>query len=189
MNKSNTNNFIFNKLFKMFIILLIILLLLLYLFRNTGFFHQKIIILPFSLHLNKKEIYLVKGEESRLFVYGINKRVSYLSTNFRVAGVDFAGRVFAYKTGKAFIIAKVDGKRLKCRVKVIDINKRQLSLRTGDSYHIKLKGPAYFAKYKSSNSSVAEVNIFGRVKAKKPGKATIRVYIKGKIIKCKIRVK
>ena len=103
--------------------------------------------------------------------------------------MDFAGRVFAYKTGKAFIIAKVDGKRLKCRVKVIDINKRQLSLRTGDSYHIKLKGPAYFAKYKSSNSSVAEVNIFGRVKAKKPGKATIRVYIKGKIIKCKIRVK
>lgn len=69
---------------------------------------------------------MVKGEEFRLFVYGINKRVSYHSTNFRVAGVNFNGRVFAYQTGKAYIIAKVDNKELKCRVKVIDLNKKDL---------------------------------------------------------------
>lgn len=184
-NKRNSTN----SLFRIPIALLIILLLLFFLSRNTSLFYRKSIILPFSLHLNRQDLYMAKGEEFRLFVYGINKRVSFHSTNFRVAGVNFNGRVFAYKTGKAFIIAKVDKKELKCRVRVIDLNKKRLSLDVGSSYRLKVKGPAIIVSYKSSDASVASVNIFGNIKAKSPGKATITANIRGKKLKCNIRVK
>lgn len=175
--------------FKAFIIIIIILLVLFFLYRNSSLFYRKKIILPFSLHLNRQELYMVKGEEFRLFVYGINKRVSYHSTNFRVAGVNFNGRVFAYQTGKAYIIAKVDNKELKCRVKVIDLNKKRLTLDVSDTYRLRVKGPAILVRYKSSNPSVANVNIFGKIKAKSPGKATITATVRGKILKCKLTVK
>lgn len=184
-NKGNPSK----KLYKGIAFTVILLLLLFSLYRNSGLFYRKGIILPFSLHLNRQEIYLVKGEEFRLFLYGINKRVSFYSTNFRVAGVNFNGRVYAYQTGKAYIIAKVDKKILKCRVKVIDLNKKRLDLRVGDTYRLRIKGPASFATYKSSNSDIVSVNIFGRVKAKKAGKAIIKVSVKGKVFKCQVTVR
>ncbi|NLO08615.1 MAG: hypothetical protein GX129_01945 [Clostridiales bacterium] len=186
---NNKSKSLSNNLYKGIIILIILLVVIFSLYRNSGLFYRKGIILPFSLNLNRQEVYLVKGEEFRVFVYGINKRVSFHSTNFRVAGVNFNGRVFAYQTGKAFIIAKVDGRELKCRVKVIDINKERLNLNVGDTYRLGIKGPAFIAKYKSSNSRIATVNIFGKVKAKKPGKTTITVIVKGKLLKCAVTVR
>mgnify|MGYP001280718252 CR=1 FL=1 len=132
---------------------------------------------------------MVKGEEFKLFVYGINKRVSFYSTNFRVAGVNFNGRVFAYNTGKAIIVAKVDNKKLKCRVKVMDLNRKNLSLQVGETFRLKVKGPVYFASYKSSNPEVAEVNWFGKIKANKPGRTKITVNVKGKKMVCNVTVR
>lgn len=156
--------------------------------RNTSIFYRKEITLPFSLHLNKQDLVMVKGEEFRLFVYGINKRVSYSSTNFRVAGVNFNGRVFAYQTGKTYIIARVDGKKLKCRVRVIDLNKSRLQLKTGSTYQLKVKGISSISTWSSSNPSVATVNPFGKITAKKKGRATITVKVKGKVLKCVVNV-
>lgn len=189
MKKTGNKYIKSNKFYKTLIIVLIVFLIIFFMYRNSGLFYRKKIILPFSLHLNRQELYMIKGEEFRLFVYGINKWVHFHSTNFRVAGVDFTGRVFAYQTGKAYIIAKVDNKKLKCRVKVIDINEKRLNLRTGEIYRLKVKGPAFFAKYKSSNPKVATVNIFGNVKAKQPGKTTITVIVKGKTLKCSVTVR
>ena len=67
-----------------------------------------------------------------------------------MAGVDFAGRVFAYQTGKAFIIAKVDNKKLKCRVKVIDLNKKKLNLDVGKSFRLRIKGWLYLPDTKAT---------------------------------------
>lgn len=184
-NKGNPSK----KLYKGIAFTVILLLLLFSLYRNSGLFYRKGIILPFSLHLNRQEIYLIKGEEFRLFVYGINKRVSFYSTNPRVAGVNFNGRVYAYQTGKAIIIAKVDEKRLKCRVRVIDLSRDKLSLKVGDSYHLRIKGPAFYASYRSENPEVVSVSIFGRIKAKKPGRSTIIVKVKGKTLKSIVTVR
>jgi uncharacterized protein YjdB len=144
--------------------------------------------LPFSVHLNKQDVVLIKGEEFHLFVYGINQRVSYSTSNFRVAGVNFNGRVMAYQTGKAFIIVKVKGKVLKCRVRVIDINKEKLTLKEGKTYRLNVKGIAAFASWSSSNTKVASVSIFGKVKAKAAGDTVITAKVKGKIVKCKLHV-
>ena len=177
------------KIYKGIVVFIVLFVIIVSLYRNSGLFYSKGINLPFSLHLNRQEVYLIKGEEFRLFVYGINKRVSYHSTNFRVAEVNFNGRVYAYQTGKAFIIASVDNKTLKCRVKVIDIGKRQLNLRVGDTYRLGLKGPVLFARYNSSNPLVASVSMFGKIEAKKTGRTTIYVNVKGKLLKCNVTVK
>lgn len=177
------------KILKILIIALIFFLIIFMLYRNSGLFYRKKIILPFSLHLNRQELFMVKGEEFRLFVYGLNKRVKFYSTNFRVAGVSFNGRVFAYQTGKAIIIAEVGNKKLKCRVNVIDLNKKDLTLKTGETFRLKVKGPVFFARYKSSNPEVADVGFFGKIKAKKPGRTRITAYVKGKKLICSVTVK
>ncbi|HWT75887.1 MAG TPA: Ig-like domain-containing protein [Mobilitalea sp.] len=130
-----------------------------------------------------------KGDEFRLFVYGINLRVSYYSTNFRVAWVNFNGRVHAIGVGKTFIIAKVNGKELKCLVRVVDINKDQLTLHPGGSYDLDIKGVSDFLKWRSSNPKVASVSWTGRVIAKKKGTTVITAKIKRKIVKCTVVVK
>lgn len=132
---------------------------------------------------------MIKGEETHLSVFGLNKRVSFSSTNFRVAGVNFNGRIFAYRTGKAFIVAKVKGKELKCRVHVIDINKEKLKLRSGDTYRLRIKGTGAVVKWRSSDTKVAVVNWYGKVKAEYPGNAVITAKVKGRILKCTVYVK
>lgn len=177
------------RIYKYIIILIAAVVVLKFLYQNSSLFYRKTFELPFSLHLNKKDIYMVKGEEFHLFVFGINKRVSFSSTNFRVADVNFNGRVFAYNTGKAFIIAKVDKKELRCRVHVIDINRESLELKAGETYRLKIKGSLSFVSWKSSNKKIATVSMFGKVTAKSRGSTIITAKIKGKTLKCKIVVK
>ncbi len=155
---------------------------------NSSLFYRKLVVLPFVLHLNERDLYLIKGEEFHLYVFGINKRVSFYSTNFKVAEVNFNGRVFGYQTGKAFIIAEVDNKELKCRVHVIDINKKTLRLKKGDSYRLKIRGTPSFVRWKSGDTRVAEVSLLGNVKAVAKGKTVIVAKVKGKILTCNVIV-
>lgn len=176
------------RLYKYMIFIIGGFLILSYLSENTSVFYRSSIVMPFSLHLNKNDIYMSPGEEMRLYVFGLNKRVSYYSTNFRVAGVNFNGMVFSYRTGKAFIIAKVDGKKLKCRVHVIDINRDSLSLKEGESYRLKIAGTSSFISWKSSDPKVATVGMFGRVRARNGGSAVITAKIKKSKLKCTVTV-
>lgn len=176
------------KIFKILIIVLAIFLLIRLLIHNSSKFYLKRPYLPFSLHLNRQDLVMVKGEEFKLFVYGINKRVSFTSSNFRVAGVNIFGKVTAYQPGKAFIKAEVDNKILKCRVRVIEINKKNVTLKKGDTYRLRVKGIVAVPKWSSSNKEVAQVNRFGKVTAKAKGKTTITAEVKGKVVKCVVEV-
>lgn len=186
-NSCDKKPFLF-ELYKIIIIILVIILVFRYLYENSSLFYRKSFELPFTLHLNKQDLYLIKGEEYKLSVFGINKRVSYYSTNFRVVGVNFNGRLFGYHTGKAFIIAKVDKKELRCRVHVIDINKKSLTLKDGNTFRLKVKGTNSFVRWKSSNKKVVTVSMFGKVKAVSSGTTVIYGKVKGRTLKCTIRV-
>ena len=177
------------KICKFIILFLIIYLILTFLYQNSSLFYRKTVNLPFSLHLNKKDIYMIKGEETHLYVFGFHKRVNYYSTDFKVAGVNFNGRVFAYRTGKAYIIAKVNKKVLKCRVHVIDISKEVLELKKGERYNLNINGTGSIASWRSNNKRVASVNIFGRVTAKSRGKAIITARVNKRILKCTVYVR
>ena len=145
--------------------------------------------LPFSLHLNKQDLVMKKGEMYSLYVKGLNKRVKYSSSNFRVAGVSLTGKVLGYQPGTAFITAEVDDKELKCRVRVIDLNKDSLKMSIGNTHKLKVLGPATFVKWRSSDERVATVSAFGRVKAKGKGKTVISAIWKGKKLECSVIVK
>jgi uncharacterized protein YjdB len=132
---------------------------------------------------------MIKGEEFRLYVFGINERVTYSTTNFRVAGVNFNGRVKAHQTGKTFIIANVKGKELKCRVYVIDLNRKSLEMRVGKSYKLRIIGSNAHEEWSSSNNKVVSVSASGKIKAKKKGHAVIYAKIKGKKLKCSVWVR
>lgn len=154
-------------------------------FRTNNIFRRRAL---FAIHLNRNDLYLKQGEEFHLYVVALNKRVSFTSTDFRVAGVNFNGRVFAYQTGDCFILAKVDGRVLKCRVHVLDITKKNITIGVGKSKKLDIRGIGGFVKWKSSDPAVASVNMFGRVKGKQKGKAIIYGSIKGKTFSCKVRV-
>ena len=188
--KNNPNKpTLLGQLYKIIIVVLAVVLVLNYLYENSSLFYRKSFVTPLSMHLNKQDLYLVKGEEYKLSVFAINKRVSYYSTNFRVAGVNFNGRVFGYQTGKAFIIAKVGERELRCRVHVIDISKKEITLRKGKSYRLRIKGTNAFVDWKSSNKGVATVSMFGNVKALSSGSTVVYGKVKGKTLKCTVRVR
>lgn len=178
-----------SRFLQMIIAAIIVLVIGIFFFQNTTVYFRDDPDPPLSIHLNKEDIYLVKGEEFKLRVYAINKRVTYTSSNFRVAGVNFNGRIMAYQTGKAYITAEVGNeKKLRCRVHVIDLNKKRLKLRVGETYRLKLRGSNAWVRWRSSNPAVAKINLFGKIKAKKPGSTIITARVKGKVIRCTVRV-
>lgn len=68
--------------------------------------------------LNKTKVTLKKGKTVKLKVLYIKKRVKWSSTKKSVATVNKKGVVKGKKPGKAIIIAKVKGKKYKCKLTV-----------------------------------------------------------------------
>ncbi len=174
------------------IILIAILLIFHLIIENSSIYYKSRNIIwrrNYFMHLNAYDLYLIKGEEFHLKLHAINKRVTFSSTDFRVAPVYLHGRIRALQPGKCFILAKVDNKVLKCRVHVMEINKEKMTLKVGRSKRLRIRGVSSFVKWDSSNPRVASVSIFGTVKAKKKGNAIIYGTVKGKTLKCVVRVK
>lgn len=176
------------QILKILIIIIIGVVILRYLYEKSSLFYSKSFVFPFTMHLNENDLYLVKGEEFRLYIYAINKRVSFQSTDFRVAGVNFNGRVFGYQVGNAFIIAKVGDRSLKCRVHVIDINRDRIVLRQDKTFRLKVLGTNAFVRWRSKDKEIASVNMFGKVTAKNKGSTVIYGKVKGKTLKCTVIV-
>jgi len=69
-----------------------------------------------KVKLNKKTVYLAKGDSIQLKIKGTKKKVKWTSNKKSVATVTKKGKVKAKKIGTAKIIAKVGGKKYKCTV-------------------------------------------------------------------------
>ena len=177
-----------NKFIKYIVIAICAIVILHSLYEESSLFYRKGISLPFTMHLNKKDLYLFKGEEFHLYVFGLNKNVTFTTTDFRVVNVNFNGWLHAYQTGKAFIVAKVGDKKLTCRVHVIDINLDKITLKAGESYHLKIKGTGSFVRWKSNDKSIAKVSFFGKATAVYRGTAIITGKVKGKTVECTVIV-
>lgn len=187
-----------NKLFQLFrfrgavsiIYYIAFLALLWYLIvPHTFFYFHSNIFNPFFRRLNEEDITLVKGEEFRLRVMNVNQRLSFSSTDIKVADVNIFGVVTAYRVGTTIIRVKYKDEVLKCRVRVIDISKNKLTLKTGSSSRLSVKGAGIGARWRSGNNSVAKVSRFGKVTG--ISKGTVRIYckIRGKTLTCIVTVK
>ncbi len=151
---------------------------------------------------------LIKGTSCQLFVTlapaKANERVSFLSSDRKIASVDEAGRVTAVAVGTAKITAQTQsGKKAVCTVKVVEkagktkriqLNKRKADMYVGDMMQLKASlapvGSTDDLKWSSTNRKIASVDSNGVVTAKKAGKTKIKVKTKsGKSAVCTVTVK
>ncbi len=127
-------------------------------------------------------------------------KVTYASSNKKVATVSAKGVVKGLKAGTAKITVKSGKKKFVVTVKVtrpavtaIKNVPKNVKVKKGKTYTLKPKfspaGSSGSLKYTSSNKKVATVNAKGKITAKKKGTATITVQT-GKIkVTCKVTVK
>lgn len=155
-----------------------------------------------KVKLNKKKATVYVGKSTQLKVTGTKKKVTWKSSNKKVATVTRKGKVTAKKKGTATITATVSGKKYTCKVTVKDIalksislNKTSLTLDSGNKYKLKVKyNPSNTTVSKgvtwsSSNSSVVTVDKVGNIRASSVGKATITAKVGTKKAKCVVTVK
>lgn len=156
---------------------------------RTGIYYRKSVYRPFIGQLNKIDITLINGETEHLYVLGLNKRVKFSSSDIKVADITIFGGIRSFRTGTTIIRAKVDGKVLKCRVRVIDINKKNLKLKLGEEAKLKIEGSKSKVRWKSEDESIATVDKNGNVLALSVGKTVITGEVHGRTLTCTINVK
>ena len=164
-------------------------LLIYYLYLKSKFHYLKKIYEPVIGGLNTYDLVLKSGEEYKLRVIALNKRVKFQSSDITVATVNINGKITAWKPGVTVITVKFDDKKLKCRVRVVDLNKSYVKLKKGESVNLKVKKAKGIVKYKSKNPSVAKVTKDGRIVGVKKGKTKIIASYKEKEMVCKVIVK
>ena len=128
-------------------------------------------------------------------VYGKSKKITWSSSNTKIATVNSKGKVISKKAGKVTITAKANGMKAKCKVTIkkpkIQLSKKKLILTKGDKTRLRavIWGKQSRVKWSSNKKSIATVDKGGNVKAKKPGKAVITAKANGVVAKCKVIVK
>lgn len=176
---------------KICVVVIISIIVIKFLYERSSLFFFQTPRSPFSDHLNKESVVLKKGDSFVLKFYGINKRITFRSNDFKVAYVNQNGKVYARKAGLTYINVRVDKKVLRCRVRVISINRKSLVLSSGNSYTLKVSGNSIFSRvlFESSNTAVASVSKRGKITGKKRGTANIYVRVQGVRFVCKIKVR
>ena len=128
------------------------------------------------------------------------EKVTYSSSNKKVATVSSKGVIKAKKAGTAKITVKSGKKKVVVTVKVTGVKTTNLSgvpaaknVSKGKSFKIKAiatpKNTDEKITFKSSNKKVATVTSKGVVKGLKKGAATITVQSGSKKMTCKVTVK
>lgn len=135
------------------------------------------------------------GDELYLWAYSTDgKKISFSSSNSKVASVNSYGCITAKKSGTAKITAKTRNGESSCRITVkkttITLNEKSVSLENGSSFQLKAKvSTGHEPVFKSKKKSVATVDEHGLITAVKPGETTVTVSVDGTEATCKVKVK
>lgn len=157
-----------------------------------------------KVKLNRTKVTINVNQSYQLKVKGTSKKVTWKSSNRKVAVVSRNGKVTGKKSGKAVITAKVNKKSYKCRV-TVKLNRKPTVSSTSKSVKVKrvkegtynatlkenVKNAALTAKmgktnvtkkstWKSSNKKIVTITGNGKITARKAGKAKVTVSYKGK---------
>lgn len=143
-----------------------------------------------QVRLNYSEISVFAGKSKTLKVKGTKNKVTWKSSDKKIATVSKNGKVLGKKAGTAVITATVGGNSYKCTVTVKNpqLNENNLTMAIGDTFKLKVTG-AKAKSFRSSNEKVAAISAKGVITAKKAGSAIITVQTGSKKLKCKIKVK
>ena len=140
------------------------------------------------------QVYVGKKATIKVTKTKVTGKVTFKSSNKKVATVNSKGVITGKKAGKAVITVKVGKYTKKLTVKVkkpsFKLVKSSAKLKKGKKTIIKVKAaPVSKVTYKTSNKKVATVNSKGVVTAKKKGTAKITVKCNGITRTFKVTVK
>lgn len=149
-----------------------------------------------KLNVSKATIYTAakKTVQIKPTIVGASQKVTYASSNTKVAKVDKYGKVTAVKAGTAVITVKANGLTQKCTITVkkpeLKVSKTKLTVSRRKKVTISAKAtPKGTITFASSNKKVATVNKQGVVTGVKSGTATITVKCNGVTKKVTVKVK
>ena len=141
--------------------------------------------------ISKRSVILYRKKSTSLSVANATSKVTWSSSNKKVAKVSSTGKVTALKKGSAIIYAKFGKTTLKCSVTVKNpyLVFTHGSVQKGYTLSsIKIKGGAGKVSYKSMNKKIATVSSKGKVKGKKKGNVKIKVKVSGITLIYKVTV-
>lgn len=140
------------------------------------------------------QVYVGKKATIKVTKTKVTGKVTFKSSNKKVATINSKGVITGKKAGKAVITVKVGKYTKKLTVKVkkpsFKLVKSSVKLKKGKKTTIRVKAaPVSKVTYKTSNKKVATVNSKGVVTAKKKGTAKITVKCNGITRTFKVTVK
>ncbi|MHB8131814.1 MAG: Ig-like domain-containing protein [Mobilitalea sp.] len=141
-----------------------------------------------NIQISDKSLALELGHYKTIKIYGTSAKASWSSSNSWVASVSSSGKVTAKAAGTATITASVNGKKINCKITVIRISKKALTMLPGKTSTLAITGTNSEVAWDSSNKKIANVSGSGKITANAPGTTTITASVDGKEITCKITV-
>lgn len=141
-----------------------------------------------------KNIRLIKGQKKVIkpviSPVTSKEKITYKSSNSKVASVNSKGQITAKKKGTATITVKSGKKSVKCKVTVETpgISKSSITLKAGEQYTLKVNGTGQKVEWYSENSAVAAVLNNGLVIARGSGRTNIIAKIGNKKYACSVLV-
>lgn len=140
--------------------------------------------------LSTTKITMTKGKTAKIKVSGTKSKVTYKTSNKKIATVSAKGVVKGVSKGSTTIKVKVGKKTYKVSVKVEkpSISKSSVSLKKGATYKLKVNATSRKVKWTSNNKKVATVSGSGKVTAKGKGQAIITAKLNDKSYTCKVIV-
>lgn len=129
------------------------------------------------------------GSTIKLQVTGSNEKVTWSSSDTKVAVVDSKGKVTAKGPGEARIYASVNGSSVYAVIRVLKMEHSTLELKKGETFKLNVLGTDSEIIWKSNKKSVATVDDNGVVTAVKQGTAKIIAEVDGRLVRCIVTVK
>lgn len=160
------------KIYKAFTVLILLLIMCM----SLGFTSNA------AVKISSKSIYLMKGESYKLKITGTKKKVKWSSSNKNVASVSSNGKVTAKKEGLVTITAKVNNKKYKCKVEVVQGRLEvgidtsygclDLSVRNTSNYSVTIENVLVASgSYVDTTTLLADRSV-----TLKPGKSALLIY-------------
>lgn len=154
--------------------------------------------------LSKTSLTVAQGKTATLKLSGTTQKITWTSSNTKIATVTSKGVVKGIKSGSCTITATVSEKKYTCAVKVsgqankvpvygFSLNRYNIMLKEGESEKIDVyimpeNATDKTVKWTSSNKNVATVNSSGVVSGKSIGNATITAVCGGITASCDVEV-
>lgn len=151
--------------------------------------------------ISKTKLTMYVGDSETLSISGTDQKITWKSSNKSIATVSSVGKIKAKKAGTVTITATILKKKYTCKITVkkaievnnISLNETSLYLKEGDVKILKCSVSPSNAKnmnvtWISTDSSIVEVDLNGKIKAVSPGRAVVSAKCGGKTAECYIYV-